>query len=93
VALSHAAKCFTVGHFVMSVPISAMIVSTSDELNPVTVVKSIPMTRFRWARALNGCGGGYMAGDRVRRVFQASNFMEVCCLRPYRRVKTQYLAV
>ncbi len=36
----------------MSVPISEMIVNTSDELKPVTFVKSIPITRLRWARAL-----------------------------------------
>ena len=82
--------CLIVGHVVMSVPMSARLVSTNDERNPVTAVRFTPTTRFRSLRALTA--GLFLLFDRgaltantggscsVQRGFITANGCSTCLL-------------
>lgn len=50
---SHAQKCFSVGHFFISVPISEISFSAVLTSIPGTVVRSVPMSCFKWTATLN----------------------------------------
>src|SRR5512145_2286471 len=79
---NHDAKCLTVGHLLISVPISDRIVWTKAALRPSTIVRSTPVSRIAavWTSTAGECrcrrlgleGGTGSAG--IQRGFIAENW-------------------